>query len=278
MTNAIIHNPVVDRAEAESLVQSVNWFHRVEVIRGLIAPGIVPGTGSYDARGYIDSLKIQDITSKRILELGTWDGPLAFELKQRGCDIVASDIQDPEQTGFNVLQKISGFDIPYVRCSVYELSNFFRPGEFDVILYFGVFYHLKHPILSFEQIAKCLKIDAVLYTEGEGLGNHLEDLAGTKVDGNAEYEHSEFLDEKGVPLTLSYPGKFGGASNWVLPNRSALTGWLRSAGLEPVSVYATAAENGRRRVGATARKRHEETILEHSLVGHSGGYHGNLNV
>ena len=72
----------------------------------------------------------------------TWDVPLAYELKRRGCDIVALDVHDPNKTGFNVLRKISGFDIPYVRCSVYELSRFFKASDFDIVLYFGVFYHM----------------------------------------------------------------------------------------------------------------------------------------
>ena len=278
MTNAIIRDPVVGQAEAERLVNSVSWFHRVEVIPGLIAPGHIPPSGSYDASKYIDSLKIDDLVNQRILELGTWDGPLAYELKRRGCDVVASDIQDPDKTGFNVLRKISGFEIPYVRCSVYELSKFFRPAEFDVILYFGIFYHLKHPILSFEEIAKCLKVNGLLFTEGEGLGHCIESLDGRPIDASADYGRLDALDDAGVPLTLSYPGKFHGSNNWVLPNRSALTGWLSNAGLEPEAIYQQDAGNGRRRVGGKAKKVRDEAFLEHGLVGEGGGYRGELNV
>ena len=53
----------------------------------------------------------------------------------------------------------------------------------------------------------------------------------------------------------------------VLPNRSALTGWLRNAGLEPESIYQQDAGNGRRRVGGKARKMRGEAFLEHGLVG-----------
>ena len=70
--DSIVHDLKVDLSEAERLVNSVSWFHRVEVIPGLIAPGHIPDSGSYNASAYIDSLKISDLANQIILELGTW--------------------------------------------------------------------------------------------------------------------------------------------------------------------------------------------------------------
>ena len=275
MSKALIRNPVVPTAEVEKLVAQTTWFHRIEVVPGIISSGFIPAEGAYDATAYIDSLGITDVTNKRILEIGTWDGPLAFELKQRGADVVAADIQDPSRTGFGVLSQVSGLHIPYVRCSVYELDQHFA-AEFDVVLFFGVFYHLKHPILAFEQIGKCLKPGGTLFCEGAGLGSYLEDLDGAQVAVSPEDRAVlERLDEAGVPLTLSYPGRFIEASNWILPNRSALRGWLLNAGLSTSHVWQSGEE--RVRVGTTAIRTMAAAAIEHPLTGEQGGYTAKVN-
>jgi tRNA (mo5U34)-methyltransferase len=269
--SVLIRNPVLTTEETQALVDSVCWFHRIEVVPGVITPGRVPSDGVYGAGAYIDSLNLGDLQDKRVLELGTWDGPLAFELAQRGVDVVASDIQYADKTGFNVLKKISGIEIPYIQCSAYELGRHFQ-DEFDVILFFGVFYHLKHPFLAFSHCAKALKMGGILLTEGEGMGHHLEDVNGHPVSlPDSVIPMLDQLDELGVPMALSYPGTYMRGENWVLPNRSCLKGWMINAGLEAEPVY-TQKNPTSRRIGTRGRKVVATEKIEHSLTGVEGGY------
>jgi tRNA (mo5U34)-methyltransferase len=272
----LIRNPVVSQADAQKLVDGTTWYHRIEVVPGVVSPGRVPSEGTYDAVGYIDSLGLgKDLKGARILEIGAWDGPLSFELKQRGADVVAADIQDPARTGFNALKAISGLDIPYFRSSVYEIDQL-GMGQFDIVLFMGVFYHLKHPLLAFEKIANVTKLDGTLFTVGAGLGGEWEDLEMRKIapdDIDEIVATLERLDKLGVPLTLSYPGTYLAGENWFLPNRTALSGWLKNAGFEPQNVY-TLPTWGRSVVaGAMGVKKRETFVREHSLTGEAGDFY-----
>ena len=61
--------------------------------------------------------------------------------------------------------------------SVYELDQL-DLGLFDHIAFRGIYYHLKSPLLAFEQLAKALKVGGRLYFEGEAAINYVEDLDG----------------------------------------------------------------------------------------------------
>jgi tRNA (mo5U34)-methyltransferase len=266
--SVLFAEPAVSRDEAARLVSSVKWFHRVEPIEGMIAPGYVPPQGSYDAAGYADSLQLGDIRGKRILEIGTWDGPMAYELAKRGADVVASDIQDPKHTGFNVLGKIGGFKVPYVRTSVYDLHKHFKPATFDIVLFLGVFYHLKHPLMAFEKIASVLKLGGQIRCEGAGIGPYFENLSSEPVLLPAHvFETLNAMDEAGVPLALSYPGTFRKGENWFLPNKTALKGWMQAAGFDVDGVWMMLTDEARGvvRLGGRATKVGRPTE-EHKIV------------
>ena len=83
-----------------------------------------------------------DLTGKRVLEVGSWDGPLAFECEARGAIVTAMDIQDPARTGFNVAREILGSKVSYVQGSVYDAARLLK-GTFDYIFFLGVFYHFE---------------------------------------------------------------------------------------------------------------------------------------
>jgi len=265
---ALLTQPVVSFPEAERLVASVPWFHRFELVEGLVTPGHV----FTDAARYIDSLHLGDVAGLRILEIGTWDGPLSFELKQRGASVVATDIQDPSHTGFKVVELVSGLSVPYVRESVYNIHKHFY-DEFDIVLFFGVFYHLKYPNLAFESIAKVLKLGGTLFTEGRGLGPYLEDVDGVSIaPPEGTWEMLETLDAMGVPLSLAYPGTFIGGCNWYLANKSALRGWMVAAGFDVDALWSqTGGGQGEIRIGSTGTKAREPEI-EHGLTGEVGGF------
>jgi SAM-dependent methyltransferase len=273
--SVLIKSSKVSREEAESLVNSVSWFHRVEILPGLVAPGHIPFTGAYDAQGFIDSLRLgMDLTGQRVLEIGTWDGPLAYELKQRGANVVATDIQDPDKTGFNVIGKIAGLDVPYVRASVYDLHKHFK-DEFDVVLFLGVYYHLKYPVLAFEAIARTLKMGGQLYVEGAALGSHFQNIAGQTVAQEEQWRIGRALaelDKLGIPLTLAYPGTYMQGCNWFLPNMSTMRGWLKNAGFEEESMsLMDGGTEGEKRIIAKAVKVRDAAYLEHNLTGEEGG-------
>lgn len=155
---SLAEKSALSSSQVNELVNSVSWYHSVDLLPGVIAPGSLPKGGRYNVEPYVKFAEefSNGLANKRILEIGAWDGPLAYKLKSMGHNVTATDIQDPELTGFAVTGKITGISVPYVKCSVYELPQCFKE-LFDIVLFFGVFYHLKYPILAFERIASVLK-------------------------------------------------------------------------------------------------------------------------
>src|ERR1051325_1634137 len=80
-----------------------------------------------------------DLTGKRVLDIGAWDGWFSFEMERRGADVVAVD--SAEHTQFRVARDLLGSKVEYRIGDICRLSsqNF---GRFDIVLFFGVLYHL----------------------------------------------------------------------------------------------------------------------------------------
>lgn len=271
---------VSSRTDIEAIQQQIaqaSWYHSYELLPGLTTPGIFPIDPGY----ILDVHRIpRDLTGKKALDIGTWDGPLAFELERRGAISTALDIQNPDCTGFNIAKAILRSNVSYVQASVYDSSQLFSV-KFDIICFFGVFYHLKYPLLAFEEIAKVLADDGFLIFEGECLRNYAETLKGQPIRGsywwqfwkrwgNKRVREIDAIANSDFPLTLSYPGRYQGTSNWFIPNLACIFSWLEASGLEILSYCLD--ENLERkpfptqRISAVARKSRRSSPKEHPVV------------
>lgn len=253
---------MLDKDTVLQLLSTTSWFQIWEIVPGIFTPGLFQ---RHTKHIFDKLLKLPgDLSGKKILDIGAWDGEVSFELEARGAEVVALDIQDPDNTGFNVACKILGSNVRYVRASVYDLGKVLSE-QFDIVFYFGVYYHLKDPITSFECIQKVLKSDGILYFDGECLLNYAEKLDGTP-DGNlniAELAKSE------VPITLCYPRRFKSQENWFVPNAACLNSWLMAAGFQEMQtahlVDDQNASPPMQRILASARKA-DRGAEEESLV------------
>lgn len=152
----------------------------------------------------------------------------------------------------------------YARTSVYELTKLGR--KFDVVLFCGVFYHLKHPIMAFEEIGAVTHQTGRLFLEGECLVNYAETIKGEARPfvGNDAYLAKAAASD--IPFCVSYPGKYRGADNWIVPNVACLKSWLASGGFE-IDKYtlAVSSEPMQRFVGSAVKRSHGQ-FREHHLV------------
>jgi tRNA (mo5U34)-methyltransferase len=114
-----------------------------------------------------------DLTGRRVLEVGTWDGFWAFELERRGAEVVAIDLDDERDldwpprrrpaapqagrgAGFAELRERLGSEVERVELSVYDATPE-RLGTFDLVFCGSVLIHLRDQLLALERIAGCLK-------------------------------------------------------------------------------------------------------------------------
>ena len=146
------------------------WYHTMDLAPGVTTPGW------FDLRPILDRLPWPDVRGKRCLDVGTYDGHLAFELERRGAsEVVATDIGDhaqwdwparirargpealaaiagPEKgSGFRVAAEILGSRARREEVSVYDLSPE-RVGTFDVVVCGSLLLHLRDPVRALEAI------------------------------------------------------------------------------------------------------------------------------
>jgi len=90
-----------------------------------------------------------DLTGKIALDIGPWDGYYSFELERRGAAVTSIDYVDLDT--YRELRRAFASKTRYLKMDIYELDPSVV-GMFDVVLCFGVLYHLKHPLLALEKV------------------------------------------------------------------------------------------------------------------------------
>jgi tRNA (mo5U34)-methyltransferase len=145
------------------------WYHTMELAPGVVTPGW------FDLRPVVDRMPWPDVRGKRCLDIGTYDGFLAFELERRGAaEVIAVDIGSHEQwdfpfrdrvrgpawlqevagkkgEGFEVAARALGSAVQRKFVSAYELDPA-EMGTFDVVVCGSLLLHLRDPFGALERV------------------------------------------------------------------------------------------------------------------------------
>jgi tRNA (mo5U34)-methyltransferase len=145
--------------DARRAFDGVDWYHRWEVFRGISTPG----------RRQVSLICAKaelppDLTGKRVLDIGALNGCFSFECERRGAsEVIAYDSENPDVSGFHRLKDLLGSKVKYIQGSVYTLTPE-ELGAFDLILFFGVLYHLRYPLLAIDRIRSVSRGDVLIET------------------------------------------------------------------------------------------------------------------
>ena len=121
-------------------------YHSIELPDGSVLPGLQP---IEHLRWRLDLFGLpEDLRGKRVLDVGAWDGWFSFECERRGAEVVAVDCIALDT--FHEAKELIGSKVEYLTLDVNELSAS-KLGTFDIVLFFGVLYHLRHPLLGLEK-------------------------------------------------------------------------------------------------------------------------------
>lgn len=236
----------------EAIAKQWKWHHRIEVAPGVWTPGL------QDTPTVLSQIGMpEDLSGMRVLDIGARDGFFTFEAERRGArEVVALDNEAPTNTGFAIAAELLDSKATYATENVYSLSPE-RYGHFDLVLFLGVIYHLRHPLLALDRIHDVCAPEALLLLETHMIDEGL-------VDGDGEWRSLADFDPAltELPLVQYYPANMLGGdptSQWA-PNRVALAGWLRGSGFEPLSTWQHAF-----RGGAVARRQELEAAGERAV-------------
>jgi tRNA (mo5U34)-methyltransferase len=151
--------------EKQRLIGSRNdWFHSIDVGSGIVTPGCV--SVEYEQHLF-NALRIPErLDGLRVLDIGTYDGLYAFECERRGAaQVFAIDVNPVDCHGFQLAHQMLDSKVEYRHLGVYEMSEDTLGGAFDLVLFPGVFYHLRHILMSFDNIWKILKPHGTVLVE-----------------------------------------------------------------------------------------------------------------
>jgi tRNA (mo5U34)-methyltransferase len=209
------------------------WYHRIELPFGIITPGWAPVSKElYNIP--------EDLSGKRVLDVGAWDGFWTFEALKRGAvQVVAIDdfsdfMGHLENTSrkawatFDLCKEALGYSDEQCRrleMSVYDISPE-QLGMFDLVFFFGVLYHLRHPLLAIDKLATVCRRE--MYIETAILDRYSPYRGGF----GKGYPDGQMVME-------FYPGRqyANNYTNWWVPTLECLGQMVGSAGFSGVEVW-----------------------------------------
>jgi tRNA (mo5U34)-methyltransferase len=212
------------RARVEALGP---WFHNLDLHGVKTAPSHF--LGDYPAvkwRRFAKALPT-DLSGRTVLDIGCNAGFYSIEMKRRGAErVLGVDFDRDYLQQARFAAEISGLDIEFRQLSVYDVASLRE--RFDVVLFMGVLYHLRHPLLALDLIHEHVARDTLVFQSmqrGSGEVDFLQD--------NYEFSETEMFDRPGYPKLHFIEHRYADdPTNWWVPNRACVEAVLRSAGFQ----------------------------------------------
>lgn len=231
-------------ADRQELVDRVPfWWHSIDLGNGVVTPG---RKGAAQLAEELGNMQLPDLHGKTVLDIGAWDGYFSFAAERLGGVVTSLDYYEwstdtdakmrywqqcrdqgvepepyrqvpglwepdalPGKAGFNTVKGILGSNVNEVVAD-FTTVDLDGLGQFDVVFFLGVLYHLREPLAALERLAKITGEVAIIET--------------------AALAAPEFSADR--CLFEFFPGAElnGDPTNWWTPNLAGLTGACRAAG------------------------------------------------
>jgi len=205
-TNPVALNP--------HFAADVRWFHSFDLPDGTRIEGIKPLN---ILKAEADLLFPESLVGKSVLDIGAWDGFFSYEAERRGAKrVLATDHfcwSGPgwgTRDGFDFIHSVLESHVESQDVDVVDLDPSLM-GQFDMVLFLGVLYHVKDPY-------RCLEVAARMTSD------HLV------IETVTALAHEEL-----PAMRLYKPGELGNdPTNFWAPNVPALEVMLRTFGFSRI--------------------------------------------
>lgn len=203
----VVEQDVMGEDELRRRVDAIAWWHSIALPYGITTPGKPHCTKMLDDVGM---LLPEDMTGMTVLDLGAWDGMYSFFCEKRGAEVCAVDlwgghVNRDYAVGFDLAREVLGSKVE--KCPGDVMNSPWGDRKFNVVLFLGMLYHMRHPLLALELAHKAC-LDFILV------------------------ETHVVLFNEGSPAAMFYPGtELGGdCSNWWGLNPECVLALMESAG------------------------------------------------
>ncbi|HWL82630.1 MAG TPA: TIGR04290 family methyltransferase [Roseomonas sp.] len=203
------------------------WFHNINLNGVWTAPNHFLGDYPGKVWQHFAHLVPQDLTGLSVLDIGCNGGFFSMEMKRRGARrVLGVDSDERYLAQARFAAETLGLDIEYRQLSVYDVAAL---GErFDLVLFMGVLYHLRHPLLALDLIHEHVVGDRLLFQSMQRGSTEV-----TKVAADYPFEEAAHFDSPAYPKLHFIEHRYAGdVTNWWVPNRACAEAMLRNAGFE----------------------------------------------
>ncbi len=230
LTSFLENSSTPDPSELSRQIQSLgDWFHNLDLHGVHTAPnhflGDFPNIKWTKVRDEIPS----NLDGATVLDIGCNAGFYSIEMKRRGATrVLGIDIDDRYLNQARFAARTLDLKIEFQRCSVYDLDSI--SGQFDFVVFMGVFYHLRYPLLGLDLAVKKVRGKLIFQTMLRGSSETRALQRDYPIS-----EREVFLDPR-FPAMYFIEEKYSSdPTNWWIPNCAGAEAMLRSSGLEIVA-------------------------------------------
>src|SRR5919202_3434978 len=203
------------------------WFHNIDLFGVKTAPDHF--LGDYPAVKWRQFAHVvpRDLTGLSVLDIGCNGGFYAIEMKRRGAArVLGIDADEDYLAQARFAAEVTGQEIEFRPLSVYDVGAL---GErFDVVIFMGVLYHLRHPLLALDLIHEHVAKDLMVF---QSMQRGSKEVAPVRPD--YDFFEMDHFDQPGYPKLHFIEHEYADdPTNWWAPNAACVEAMLRSAGFE----------------------------------------------
>src|SRR3954464_2078618 len=183
-----------DRGQVAQQVRALgDWFHNIDIGGVQTAPDHFLGDYPRVKWQRFQAAIPADLRGKTVLDIGCNGGFYSIEMKRRGADrVVALDFDDRYLAQARFAAASLGFDIEFRKLSVYDVHKLNE--RFDVVLFLGVLYHLRHPLLALDLIHEHVARDIFVFQSLQRGSETVE-----RIENDYEFWETDVFERPGFP-------------------------------------------------------------------------------
>lgn len=222
------------REEIQKEIRRLGWWYQHFELPG----GVPTGNGqdpSYRPETrwkHLEPYVPEDLSGKTVLDVGGNAGYFSVQMKKRGagrCVLVEPYVEFARQAEF--VRKRFGVELVIVNEDIHTYC-LTTEERYDYVLFLGLFYHLKYPVLVLDRLAEMTKQRMLFQSYRTGAGN----AAARQQTDCGRGADDAVLNDPGFPRLMFVEDLYNGdPTNWWIPNSGGLEALLRSAGLKVVA-------------------------------------------
>ena len=203
------------------------WFHNLSLGGVQTAPEHFLGDYPTAKWRNFEHAIPADLTGMTVLDIGCNAGFYAIQMKLRGAERVVGIDHDADYLNqARFAAEVLDLDISFEELSVYEAGQLRE--RFDLVIFMGVFYHLRHPLLALDLLRQHVAKDWFVF---QSMLRGSRSVLST-VDDYPFWERNMF-DNPGFPKMHFIENSYSqDPTNWWVPNRACAEALLRSAGFK----------------------------------------------